>query len=84
MHRMANSMILRQDKVVEQPIQLDGLSQRFVKESREFLAQRAEDERPFFLFHSFAHVHTPMFSAPHMTGVSKHGRYLRNASYINA
>ncbi|XP_042877581.1 arylsulfatase H-like [Penaeus japonicus] len=83
LHRMANSMVIRQDKVVEQPIRLDGLSQRLVKESREFLAQHAKDEQPFFLFHSFPHVHTPMFSAPHMKGVSKHGSYGDNVEEMD-
>ncbi|XP_071530424.1 LOW QUALITY PROTEIN: arylsulfatase H-like [Panulirus ornatus] len=81
--RMANSMLLRDGKVVEQPIRLDGLSQRLVQESRQFLAQHANDDRPFFLFHSFAHVHTPMFSAPHMAGVSRHGRYGDNVEEMD-
>ncbi|XP_042219540.1 arylsulfatase H-like isoform X1 [Homarus americanus] len=83
MHRHINSMLMRNDKMVETPIQLDGLSQRLVEESRQFLAAHANDDRPFFLFHSFAHVHTPMFSAPHMRGVSKHGRYGDNVEELD-
>ncbi|XP_042889021.1 arylsulfatase H-like [Penaeus japonicus] len=83
LQRMANSLLMRQDKVVEQPIQLDGLSQRLVKESREFLKDHAKDDKPFFLFHSFGHVHTPMYSAPHMTGVSKHGSYGDNVEELD-
>ncbi|XP_068228348.1 steryl-sulfatase-like isoform X2 [Palaemon carinicauda] len=75
LHRAANSKIFRQDKVVESPIELDGLSQRLAAESRQFLADHAKNDRPFFLFHSMAHVHTPMFTAPYRAGLSKHGRY---------
>ncbi|XP_068227498.1 arylsulfatase F-like [Palaemon carinicauda] len=83
LHKHGNSMILRQDKVVESPIELDGLSQRLVSESRQFLRAHAKDEKPFFLFHSMAHVHTPMFTAPHMKGVSKHGRYGDNVEEMD-
>nr|XP_053642226.1 arylsulfatase H-like [Cherax quadricarinatus] len=83
MHRFLNSMLLRDDVVVEKPIQLDGLSQRLAQESREFLAAHANDDRPFFLFHSFPHVHTPMFSAPYRAGVSKHGRYGDNVEEMD-
>lgn len=66
---------MRDGKVIEAPIQPDGLSQRLVDQSRRFIAKHAHSERPFFLFHSFPHVHTPMFSAAHMAGKSKHGRF---------
>ncbi|XP_064113698.1 arylsulfatase H-like isoform X1 [Macrobrachium nipponense] len=75
LHRAANSRIFRQDKVVESPIELDGLSQRLAAESRKVLADFAKDDKPFFLFHSLAHVHTPMFNAPNRERASKHGRY---------
>ncbi|XP_071529910.1 arylsulfatase H-like isoform X2 [Panulirus ornatus] len=83
LYRLLNSLLVRDGEVVEQPIRLDGLSQRLVQESRHFLAQHAADHQPFFLFHSFAHVHTPMFSAPHMEGVSKHGRYGDNVEELD-
>lgn len=74
---------MRGDQVVEAPIQLDGLSQRLAEESRRFLEAHAHDENPFFLMHSFGHVHTPMFSAPHMAGRSKHGRYGDNVEEMD-
>lgn len=81
--QFANSRLFRGDQVVEAPIQLDGLSQRLVEESRRFLEAHAHDETPFFLMHSFGHVHTPMFSAPHMAGKSKHGRYGDNVEEMD-
>lgn len=83
LHVKANSLIMRQDKVVESPIKLEGLSQRLAEESRLFLKAHAKDDAPFFLFHSLAHVHTPMFTAPHMKGVSKHGRYGDNVEEMD-
>ncbi|KAG0695476.1 Steryl-sulfatase [Chionoecetes opilio] len=81
--RYANSHLMRGDQAVEAPIQLDGLSQRLVEESRTFLKTHAHDETPFFLMHSFAHVHTPMFSAAHMAGRSRHGRYGDNVEEMD-
>ncbi|XP_045134408.1 arylsulfatase H-like isoform X3 [Portunus trituberculatus] len=81
--KYANSRLFRNDQVVEAPIELDGLSQRLVEESRRFLEAHARDEKPFFLMHSFGHVHTPMFSAPHMAGRSKHGRYGDNVEEMD-
>ncbi|XP_045623554.2 arylsulfatase H [Procambarus clarkii] len=83
MHQFLNSMIMKNDVMVESPIQLDGLSQRLAQESREFLEAHASDQNPFFLFHSFPHVHTPMFTAPHRAGVSKHGRYGDNVEEMD-
>ncbi|KAG7165469.1 Steryl-sulfatase-like 1 [Homarus americanus] len=83
LHQRLNSMVMRDDKVVEAPMELDGFSQRLAQESRQFIASHANDDRPFFLFHSFAHVHTPMFSAPQRAGVSKHGRYGDNVEELD-
>ncbi|KAG0707006.1 Steryl-sulfatase [Chionoecetes opilio] len=81
--RQVNSRLMRGDQAVEAPIQLDGLSQRLVDESRSFLQAHAHDEEPFFLMHAFGHVHTPMFSAPHRAGKSKHGRYGDNVEEMD-
>ncbi|XP_063872262.1 arylsulfatase H-like isoform X2 [Scylla paramamosain] len=79
----ANSVLMRDGEVVEAPIKLEGFSQRLVAESRRFITEHANSERPFFLFHSFGHVHTPMFTAPHMAGRSKHGRYGDNVEEMD-
>lgn len=79
----ANSALMRDGEVVELPIKLEGLSQRLINESRRFITEHANSKRPFFLFHSFAHVHTPMFTAPHMAGRSKHGRYGDNVEEMD-
>jgi hypothetical protein len=45
--------------VVEKPVILEELSSKLAAKSVAFLEVAAKDQRPFLLFHSFTHVHTP-------------------------
>lgn len=84
MDQHLNGILMRNTKVVEQPLVLEGLSQRLVDYSLNFITEHAHDENPFLLYHSFAHVHTPMFTAPEMAGKSEHGRYGDNVEEMDA
>ncbi|XP_062312720.1 arylsulfatase D isoform X1 [Osmerus eperlanus] len=68
-----NCIIMRNQEVVEQPMNLDTLPQRLLGEAQGFIERNAD--RPFLLFLSLAHVHTPMFSTPAFKGHSRHGSY---------
>jgi hypothetical protein len=46
-------------KVVEKPVVLQELSSKLAAKSVAFLETAARNQRPFLLFHSFTHVHTP-------------------------
>lgn len=70
-----NGILMRNDDVVEQPLKLPGLTQRFVQEAKEFLEIQAKSDNPFFLFLSFVHVHTALFTAAAFVNQSQHGRY---------
>ncbi|KAK3873638.1 hypothetical protein Pcinc_021362 [Petrolisthes cinctipes] len=83
LHTRVNSHLFRDDALVERPIRLEGLTQQLVDESRAFLTAHAHDHKPFFLVHSFAHVHVPMFSSQHMKGHSRHGRYGDNIEELD-
>ncbi len=45
--------------MVEKPVILEELSSKLAAKSVAFLEVAARDQRPFLLFHSFTHVHTP-------------------------
>ncbi|KAK4303618.1 hypothetical protein Pmani_024377 [Petrolisthes manimaculis] len=83
LHARVNSHIFRDEALVERPIRLEGLTHQLVDESRAFLTAHAHDHKPFFLVHSFAHVHVPMFSSQHMKGHSRHGRYGDNVEELD-
>ena len=48
--------------MVEKPINLRTLSRKLVDKSVAVVRESEEDERPFLLYHSFAHTHTPLFT----------------------
>ena len=48
--------------MVEKPINLRTLSRKLVDRSVAVIRESEEDERPFLLYHSFAHTHTPLFT----------------------
>ncbi|XP_068247491.1 arylsulfatase H-like [Palaemon carinicauda] len=84
MDKFMNGLIMHNGQVMEQPLELDGLMQKFVNYSLKFIAEHAHDDRPFFLYHSFGHVHTPMFTHPSMAGRSKYGSYGDNVEEMDA
>ena len=72
MNQNMNGLLMDGTNVIEQPLNFDGFSQKLINYSVNFI--ETHKDRPFLLFHSFGHVHTPMFTAKHMKGISKHGR----------
>lgn len=40
-------------------------------------------DRPFLLFFSLAHIHTPLFKTPAFAGKSRHGRYGDNIEEVD-
>lgn len=69
-----NSLLMEDDQVVEQPVQLEKLSQSLVARSIQFINTHAHDGKPFFLYHSFTQVHVPIVSGNEHRGKSAHGR----------
>ena len=61
--------------VVEKPIDLVSLSNKLVDKTVEQILFSNKDERPFLLYHSFAHVHTPLVTHGQYRGRSSHGVY---------
>ncbi|KAL0963666.1 hypothetical protein UPYG_G00309310 [Umbra pygmaea] len=79
--RTWNCIIMRNQEVVEQPMDLSTLPQRLLREAQGFIERNAD--RPFLLFLSLAHVHTPLFSSPGFAGKSHHGRYGDNVEEVD-
>ena len=74
---------MRNKTLIEKPIILEGMSQRLVSESVQFI-NRQTGNKPFALVHSFLHPHTPMFSSSEFNGVSAAGRYGDNVEEMDA
>ena len=78
------SILSENNEVVEKPIKLASLSNKLVQKSVNFIKQGEGDSRPFLLYHSFAHVHTPLDTEDKFRGVSPHGRYGDVLSEVSA
>ncbi|CAH1264172.1 ARSA [Branchiostoma lanceolatum] len=57
--------------LVQQPFRHDNLTASFLQDSIAFIHNNKD--RPFFLYFSFAHMHTDMFSAPRFRETSRRG-----------
>ncbi|XP_037094329.1 steryl-sulfatase-like [Pollicipes pollicipes] len=73
--KILSSLIMQDEQVVEQPMRLKGLAQRFVAETEERLAAHARAGRPFFHMHSFCKMHAALAVADEFRGKSRHGLY---------
>ncbi|KAJ3592715.1 hypothetical protein NHX12_007842 [Muraenolepis orangiensis] len=76
-----NCIVMRNQEVVEQPMALETLTERMLKEAQNFISRNAD--RPFLLFFSLAHVHTPLFHSPAFAGKSRHGVYGDNVEEMD-
>ncbi|KAG9349353.1 hypothetical protein JZ751_027796 [Albula glossodonta] len=76
-----NCILMRNHEVIEQPMNLDTLTQRLMGEAERFVERH--QYKPFLLFLSLAHVHTPLFISEGFAGKSKHGWYGDNVEEVD-
>ncbi|KAG7227463.1 hypothetical protein INR49_005277 [Caranx melampygus] len=76
-----NCIIMRNQDVIEQPMTVQTLSQRLLGEAQNFIKRNVD--RPFLLFFSLAHVHSPLFKTPAFAGKSRHGCYGDNVEEMD-
>ncbi|XP_035031180.1 arylsulfatase D [Hippoglossus stenolepis] len=76
-----NCIVMRNQDVVDQPMTVETLPQRLLGEAQNFI--RRNSDRPFLLFFSLVHVHTPLFKTPAFAGKSRHGRYGDNVEEMD-
>lgn len=75
---------LQRDGVtVERPVRLQNLTARYTREAERFIRGAAEDGEPFFLFMSYAKVHTALFTMPQNAGRSRAGAYGDNVEEMD-
>ncbi|XP_031416620.1 arylsulfatase D [Clupea harengus] len=76
-----NCILMRNQDVVEQPMNLETLSERLIGEAEQFVERN--QHKPFMLFLSLAHVHTPLFISKDFAGKSKNGLYGDNVEEVD-
>lgn len=81
--RTINGIVMQDKEVVEQPVRLKGLTQRFVQKAKQFLQKQSLLKKPFLLYMPFVHVHTALFCTSKFSGQSAHGRYGDNVEEMD-
>jgi len=65
--------LLNGTKVLEQPLDMTGLTQRYTRVAVAFIRRQLAASKPFLLYYAFNHVHTPQFAATETCGQSERG-----------
>ncbi|XP_073526830.1 arylsulfatase H-like [Phyllobates terribilis] len=68
-----NCLFMRNFEIIEQPMDLEEKAGQMVKEAKEFINRNKD--RPFLLFVSFLHIHTPLYTTKEFRGRSQHDLY---------
>jgi len=72
---MSPTVLMRDETVIENPVNQETLTQRYTQEALAFIDEQATQNQPFFLYmpHTFPHV--PLFRSDEFKGVSDGGTY---------
>lgn len=70
---MTPSVLMRDEQIIEQPVKLETLTQRYTEEAVQFLKQSAGS--PFFLYFPHTFPHIPLAASARFRGKSPHGIY---------
>ncbi|XP_041459556.1 arylsulfatase A-like [Lytechinus variegatus] len=62
-------------KIVEQPVDLLTLDEKYVAEGRHFIRENVKSETPFFLYYASHHTHQPQYAGKETSGTSLRGRF---------
>ncbi|NWU00878.1 STS sulfatase, partial [Urocynchramus pylzowi] len=71
--RQLNCFLMRDHRIIQQPLSYDNLTQRLTKEAMQFIERNTDT--PFLLVLSYLHVHTALYASENFRGKSKHGLY---------
>merc|ERR1712232_62127 len=61
--------------VIEQPVNLNTLDERYAAKAVEFIQHTAKQQTPFLLYFACSHVHIPDYASHRFCNTSKRGRF---------
>ncbi|XP_041898296.1 arylsulfatase D-like isoform X7 [Corvus kubaryi] len=76
-----NCILMRNHDITEQPMNLQKTTSNMLKEAITFIERNKH--RPFLLFVSLLHVHTPLITTEKFQGRSRHGLYGDNVEEMD-
>ncbi|XP_078275729.1 arylsulfatase A [Rhinoraja longicauda] len=65
--------LIKNDKVVQQPINFTKLTPKYNRFARDFILRATKQGKPFFLYYASHHTHYPQFASAGFTRQSKRG-----------
>jgi arylsulfatase A len=68
-----NPTLFRDNKIIEQPTQLNQLTRRYTEEAIKFI--KGTKNKPFFLYFAHTYPHVPLFASEKFSGKSARGLY---------
>ncbi|XP_006168772.1 arylsulfatase E isoform X2 [Tupaia chinensis] len=77
----ADCFVMRNHTITEQPMHFERTTALFLEEASSFL--KRNKHRPFLLFVSFLHAHTPLMTTESFLGKSLHGLYGDNVEEMD-
>lgn len=63
------------EKIIQQPVNLETLTDRYNTEAINFIQNATKNNQPFFLLMSYDEVHVPLFASPKFQNTSLRGLY---------
>ncbi len=66
-------LVKNDSHIIEQPVDLSSLAQRYAASATSFIAEQAAAKRPFYLYVPFNHVHGPNSCGPDFCGRAENG-----------
>ncbi|XP_060700478.1 arylsulfatase G [Hemiscyllium ocellatum] len=67
--------LLENQKIIEQPVNLSSLAERYAEKAVQFIQKARESLHPFFLYFAPAHMHVPLQYNSRFANTSKRGPY---------
>lgn len=67
--------LLHNTAVIEQPVNLNTLEERYVQKAEEFIKKSEAAGKPWLVYLAWSHVHVPDFVAPQFCNRSARGRF---------
>ncbi|XP_038633279.1 arylsulfatase G-like isoform X5 [Scyliorhinus canicula] len=67
--------LLENQRIIEQPVNLSSLAERYVDKAIQFIQQARKSLHPFFLYIAPAHMHVPLQCNSRFANTSKRGPY---------
>ena len=66
-------LVKNDSHIIEQPVDLSTLAQRYASSASSFITEQAAAKRPFYLYVPFNHIHQPNSCGPDFCGRSSRG-----------